>query len=224
MWVDDVVSLTESILMEFLLKYGERGKAVLRAALEVAEEYSASGGNIAGHFDFKGLVTKLEEMGFRYNPSQLLRIMEREYGIIETTYKTSTRRWYSFTDLEAVREVLDRFDGGSDIWEDPEVELLKIQMGILDLESLHRKIMRLSRGDHSSLRFREETRKIVFEELPYVVKVLKEAMKYEELFPDFIAKASEVLRLSKELVARSRRGSQLLSAPSVEVGGVEERG
>ncbi len=219
-----MVSLTESILMEFLMKYGEKGRAVLRAAFEVAEEYLSSGESIAGHFDFRGVVRKLDEIGFKYNPSQLLRIMEREYGIIETTYRTSTRRWYSFTDLDAVRKVLDNFRDEEIFDEDPEIELLKIQVSSLDLDFLRRRILKISRSNPSSPLFKEELRQVVFDELPYVVKVLKKAVKYGDLFSEFIVKATDILRITRELVSRHKRSAQLVPTGSVKLGGINEEG
>ncbi len=197
----DVVTLIESIIHEVLLKYGDRAIAVLRAAYEVMEEYAASGKKVPGHFDFRGVINKLNEWGMKYNPSQLLRIMERDYGIIETAYRTATQRWYVFTDVEAVRNVLSDF--GSDNHggiEDPEAYVLELQIAATGIDTLYSRIKQMSRKGILSPADKEYLRHIVFNDLTLIAKVMKEAMKYGNKYKDFIVKAATLLQTVRSLL------------------------
>jgi hypothetical protein len=200
--------VTESIIAEFLMKYGEKAKVVLRSAYELMNEYRVSGKELAGHFDFRGLIEKLEEVGLRYNPSQLLRIMERDYGIIETSYRTATKRWYVFTDPDAVGRVLEKyvdFPEKMGLLKDPELEVLKLQIKVINIDALYAKARKLASKGFLNIVDEEMVRSIVFNELPLVAKVLKSVLKYEELFQDFISKAIAVIRLMDELATKSSK-------------------
>lgn len=203
-----LVSVTESIIAEFLMKYGEKAKVVLKSAYELMNEYRVSGKELAGHFDFRGLIGKLEEVGLRYNPSQLLRIMERDYGIIETSYRTTAKRWYVFTDPDAVGRVLEKyvdFPGKMGLLKDPELEVLKLQIKAINIDALYAKVKRLASKGFLTVIDEEMIRDIVFNDLPLVARVLKSVLKYEELFQDFISKAITVMRLMDELTTKSSK-------------------
>ena len=89
-------------LLEFLANYGERGLAVVRAAVEAALAGRGSPGVRLGDFSYREVVARLRSWGLDYNPSMLLRILERDYGVIETTYRSSNQHWWRFLDLNAV--------------------------------------------------------------------------------------------------------------------------
>jgi len=197
-----MVTLTESIITEFLLKYEERGKAVIKAALEVSQEYKEMNRWNLGHFDFRGLMRKLEELGIRYNPSRLLRIMERDYGIIETSYKSGTQRWFTFTDLEAVKKVLNSFEDDSNfLINDPERFVLELQVRAIGIDDLYKRIRELSSKGRLTLTDRDFLRKVVFSELPVIARVLRETYKYDGLFNEFKYKAAGLLRSLNKLIS-----------------------
>ncbi len=206
-----MVSLMESVLQEVLLRYGDRAYYVLKAAWEVSEEYAEDGRRYPGDFDFSGVVRKLRSWGIRYNPNQLLRILEREYSVIETTYKSVAQHWYSFADPQAVARVLKEYGGISDDSEgiaDPEAYVLEIQVEAIGIDDVLRKVKAIHRKHTLSVADREFMKRFVIEELPMIAKVLKDALRYEDRFSDFIKKASLTLKLTKEIIThRLKQGS-----------------
>ena len=210
-----MVTLTESIITEFLMKYGERGKAVIKAALEISQEYKDMGRWDLGHFNFKGLVRKLEELGIHYNPSRLLRIMEREYGIIETSYRSGTQRWFIFSDLEAIRKVLKSLESDSSfLIDDPEVFALKLQVNALEVDSIYKKVREMSGKPRLSSVDKDFLRRIIFKDLPVIAKVLKETYRYDGLFNEFKYRSTNLLRLLNKLVHEIPEKSKVLSGTS----------
>ncbi|MEM4035205.1 MAG: hypothetical protein QXU97_01095 [Fervidicoccaceae archaeon] len=153
----------------FLAAYGERGELVLRAALERAWELEASGARVLGDFDNRGLKRKLEERGLKYNPGQLLRRLERDYMLIETSYRSSTQRWWRFVDKSEIERAL----GWKPSEVDVEGKLVRAQFAsiqparlVKDLEEISSKVA-LSRDDV------ERLRRLLFNELELAVKLTK---------------------------------------------------
>ncbi|MEM1879294.1 MAG: hypothetical protein QXJ18_05995, partial [Desulfurococcaceae archaeon] len=98
---------TYTRLIAFLEKYGEKGLIVLKTAFDLSQDPHID--HRLGDFSFKHLVLKLTSIGFNYNPVNLLRILEKEYGIIEKSYSSSNQTWWRFVDIEAVRRVLSEY-------------------------------------------------------------------------------------------------------------------
>ncbi len=196
---------TESILgdVEYRVKvavseYGEKAKIVLRAALEAAEEIRVQGSPRLGDFDYKTLKKKLKEYSMNYNPSLLLRALEREYMIIETSYKSSNQHWWVFVDEDAVRRVILE----EELTEDPEVILLKTQYKtlkpreILDVLSRMESKKKLNEIDKRILR------RIAFEELDLVVKILSRMRERRDLFENEVRILEEILRKASRVASR----------------------
>ncbi len=211
-----MVTFLESVIHEVLMKYGERALYVLKAAVEVTEEYGALGKRTPGDFDSKGLIRKLREWGITYNPSQLLRIMERDYGIIETVYRSATQRWWRFTDITAVKEVIRIYGGGGDeVIEDPEYYVLNLQIEVVDVDKLLNEVKEMYSKSRLSVSERNRIKQIVVEELPVIAKVMKDAQKYGGRYRDFIRKCSFLMRLISELLRRVKLGVVQKSPRSV---------
>jgi len=211
-----LVTLTETIVEEVLVRYGERAKVVLKAAYEVMEEYLASGKKTPGHFDFKGIMRKLSEWGIKYNPSHLLRIMERDYGIIETSYKSVAQKWYVFTDVEAVKKALiDKGVGPRDVIEDPEIYALDIQIAALNIDGLISKVKSIFRRGKLTEVDKEYIREIIFRDVPLIAKVLKDAMRHGDRYREFMIKASYLLRSLKTLSQWSASRKDAFKEPEV---------
>jgi len=209
-----MVSFLESLVQEILVRYGERALYVLKAAIEVMEEYSALGKKGPGDFDNKGLMKKLREWGITYNPNQLLRIMERDYGIIETTYKSATQRWWKFVDISAVKKAVRYFEGDEESFiEDPEDYVLSLQISVLELDRLLNEVRNIYSKSKLSTMEKERVKKIVIEELPVIAKVMKEAQKYEGKYGDFIKKCAFLMKLVSELLIKMKVGE--LQNPSL---------
>ena len=216
-----MTSFLESVIQEVLMRYGERALYVLKAAIEVSEEYSALGKRTPGDFDNKGLIRKLKEWGITYNPSQLLRIMERDYGIIETVYRSATQRWWRFSDITAVKEAIRYFEGDNeDLIEDPEHYVLSLQIDVIDIDRLLNEVKAMYSKSRLSVAEKNRIKQIVVEELPTIAKVMKEAQKYENRYKDFIRKCVFLMKLIGELLRKMRLGSTssyVLEAKNVAV-------
>ncbi len=205
------MSLVAARTKELLEEYGERAALVLKAALQVTDEYRASGKNSLGDFDYKGLVKKLKLMGVEYNPSPLLRKMEREYGIIETSYKSDKQHWWRFVDEEAVREALEE---GEEI-EDPKLAMLKVQAAALELHEIKEKLKKLASKKKLSSAEKKWFRNFAFETLPLVVKIAEEVMEegYED--PELLDSV-RVIKLALR-VAQKMKAKLALELPAMKV-------
>jgi hypothetical protein len=215
---------------EFIATYGERGYYLLRAILEAARELVGRGR--LGDFDYKTVKRKLREMGLDYNPSLLLSRLEKEYGLIETTYRSGGQHWWRILDIAEIEDAIAEYEGRPPLSEslsDPRVRLLRLQFYALEPMRLLERLERLSRrrGREAQRAFRD----IVFRELPgvaeFLSKVREEGLE-EELAPEAalaerILEAAEkiALRLGLIPVARSPLGG--LEEPALR-GGVGEPG
>jgi len=185
-----MVSISESIVLDLLYKYGEKAYLVLKTAYELYSVNAVDGRKVLGDFDFKSLVSKLREKGFNYNPNQLLRIMERDFGIIETTYKSSNQRWWRFTDPSVISKALDIYEGKYEdsLDSDPEVTLLKLQVEVVDIDNILNFISELSVKNSLSVSDKSKLKQMLFNDIPIVVKLFKETQNYENFFKDFNSK------------------------------------
>ena len=127
----DSRDLVKARVLDFLEKYGDKGFIVLKTAIEIS--LSNTNNRRFGDFSYQSLVFRLNSMGIGYNPSNILRILEREYGVIEKTYSSSRQKWYRFIDLDAVREALYEYSYGTS---DPRIRILKIKYNSLEPYSL----------------------------------------------------------------------------------------
>jgi len=194
-------------LREFINIYGERGYYVLKAILEA---YKENWGRASlGDFCYKDVKRKLISYGIKYNPAILLSNLEKEYEVLETTYKSGNQHWWRIVDLEAIEEVVAEYEGRS-VEElnslPPRARLLRIQFYALEPEKLLMKLKRLQNGIKVSPRLLDE---IIFVKLPRIVDFLEKA---EEEFPDElsaeISLAEEILELSERLVLMRRSGRE----------------
>ncbi|ABU81693.1 hypothetical protein [Ignicoccus hospitalis] len=205
------MSLALARVREFLEEYGERAALVLKAALQVTDKYRAEGKNALGDFDYKGLTQTLKLMGVEYKPSLLLSKLEKEYGIIETTYKSGNQHWWRFVEEDAVREALEE----EDEVEDPKLVMLKVQAAALGLEEIKGKLKLLLSKKRLSASDKKWFRNFAFETLPLVAKLAQEVVEegYED--PELL-EALRVLKLSLK-VASKLKSKVPLDLPSLEV-------
>jgi hypothetical protein len=189
----------------FLERYGDKGLIVLRAAFEVAQDPYVD--HRHGDFSFKHLVLRLQSQGFKYNPVNLLRVLEREYGVIEKTYSSSNQTWWRFVDFEAVRSVLSEYYGVS--YEDPRLKYLLIKYRSLEPSTLLETLRRLASKDLLTSGDKEVFKEIVFSVLDKVVEILREMEKYEDVFASEIATLREILNLADVVSSKlvSKRSS-----------------
>ncbi len=201
-------------VLEFLAEYGEKGYAVLRAAAESA--LSAGQRSVRlGDFSYREVVARLRAWGIEYNPSMLLRVLERDYGVIETSYRSSSQHWWRFIDLDATLEALELYEkgvnpteegeGDTGLDEDPEVALLRLQIASLNPYSLLEKLEKLNAKPRLTPADYAVLRSIAFNDLPAAVELVRRA---EELGYE----GEEVQALRRLLNVAARLASKLLRA------------
>lgn len=147
-----------------------------------------------GDFSYKHLVLKLGSMGLVYNPINMLRLLEKELGIIEKSYVSSNQTWWRIVDLEAVRSVLGEYFGVE--VEDPRVKALLIKYRSLEPRSILESLRRMALKENLSRHEREEFKKFVFNTLDKIIELLSEMENYEEVFTAEITVLKEILGLA----------------------------
>lgn len=161
----------EVMLRAFIAEYGERALALLKAIIEESRE----GGNFKlGDFSVKGLRARLKMMGVEYNPVPLLSKLEKEIGAIETTYRSTTQRWWKIVDKSVIQELLREYEGGGEEREDPRVKLLRIQYMSLNPREILETLSKLSTKNSLTQVEKRKLREIAFKELPLLLKILEE--------------------------------------------------
>jgi len=196
----EVLSVRERVF-EALDRYGDRAYIVLKAIVETAKNYLLESRNRYGDFDYRGLVLKLKSMGVDYNPSRLLKTLE-DYGIIETTYHSNSQHWWKINNVDEVEEALREYTGEPGLdQEDPEITLIRVQVESLEPETLKNILQSMLRKKKLGEVDRKKFKRIVFEDLELVVKVLKRAMEYEDVLEVEVKRLREILSLAL-LVAR----------------------
>lgn len=182
--------------LEALGKYGDRARLVLSLALSIADSRRGKPG--LGDFDYKSLVRSLESLGVEYNPSPLLRSLERDYGIVETTYHSSGRHWWRFIDAEAVREALRIYEHGGEAErsDEPGVKLIKAQVAALEPARLLGLLRELASKPRLTSMDKRLFRTLVFGDIELAYRIL---MKIEGEYPDILSSEAETLRQIIEL-------------------------
>ncbi|MEM2376377.1 MAG: hypothetical protein QXZ10_02050 [Sulfolobales archaeon] len=227
-------SLSESIVLDSLYKYGEKAFIVLKTAYEVYQNNSISGKKLLGDFDFKSIIIKLREKGFNYNPNQLLRILERDFGIIETTYRSSNQRWWRFIDPIVVSKALNTYEGKENnlTGDDPEITLLRFQVDIVDLDGLLKLISEFASKEFLTQSERKRIKQLFFEDIPLVVKLFKETQVLDEEFREFNSKVRLMFKYLSILVKKLKGVNidindlnieevETINKPSVKIGEID---
>lgn len=209
-------------VLGFLAEYGERGYSVLRAAVEAASTPRGRGVRL-GDFNSREVAQRLRAWGIQYNPSMLLRILERDYAVIETSYRSSNQHWYRFLDIDAVVEALEEYDrgiepvageetgeDGAGNLEDPEQMLLIVQIASLDPYTLLERLRRLAVKPRLSSSDLAALRRLAFNELENVAALLRRAeeLGYEGEEVEALRQVLTLaLRLARRLLAQGKVSS-----------------
>ncbi|MBP1357085.1 MAG: hypothetical protein JZD40_01145, partial [Sulfolobus sp.] len=160
--------------LEFLLKFGDKGKQVLIAALEVSNENEKTE---LGDFSYKSVTDKLVEKGYSYDPKMILRALEKDYGLIETTYKSSNQHWWKFINKEQVESVVN-----DNKESDPKIELIRIKFYSLEPQKIEKRLQLMSKKSVLTEVDKRTFRVMVFDELSRLAEIYDEASQYEETF------------------------------------------
>ncbi|BBD73048.1 hypothetical protein HS1genome_1437 [Sulfodiicoccus acidiphilus] len=155
---------------EALLKLGDRAETVLRAALEVSE---ARADPQLGDFDYRSVAERLRSSGMG-DPKMVLRVLERDFGVIETSYHSYNQHWWKFVDRDQVIEAL-----GETSMEDPEVQLVRIQFNSLGVEELERKLRFMATKPTITDSDRRSFRELAFDVLPSLTELYRRASVHE---------------------------------------------
>jgi sulfur relay (sulfurtransferase) DsrC/TusE family protein len=184
-------------LAEFLEKYGEKAVNLLNSILEIVEE---KGSRDLGDFEFREVIEYYRERGIKYNPSPLLRILERDFGIIETSYREKERHWWRINGINEVKEGLSEFTREIDD-EEIEMMIIKIKINSLELDEKLRRLKlmltkrKLTESDKLMLR------KMAFSELRFLLSLLREIEGKEELNEE----RRKIIQFVKTLYLASKR-------------------
>lgn len=185
-----------SKLAAFLERFGEKGLLVLKAAFDISQDPNID--HRLGDFSYKHLVLRLASMGLQYNPVNLLRVLEKEYGVIEKSYSSSNQTWWRFSDLESVKRVLsEHYNIEAD---DPKIRALLIKYKSLEPVMLLDRLRKLLVKERLTANDKEAFKEFVFSELDKITMLINEMEKYEEVFHGEISTLREILALA-DLVA-----------------------
>ena len=200
------------MLEDFMARYKERAYVLLKAILEEASKPRR--GPSLGDFSFKGIKARLSSYGVEYNPAILLSKLEKEYGVIETSFRSGSQHWWRIVDREAIENAVREYEGvpRSDVL-DPKVRVLRVQFASLDPESLLRELERIASTPRITRRERERLKEIAFKTLPLIASFLEQAIEHEEELAYEINLASEILTAAERAVARIRERSNKIVIP-----------
>ncbi len=205
-------------MLEFLASYGERGYAVLRAAVEASLNGSSKTIRL-GDFSYREVVAVLRENGVDYNPSMLLRILERDYQVIETSYRSGNQHWWRFVDLAAVMDALEEYEKGvepvpeedegeeGEGIEDPRIAVLQAQFAALGVDEVYEKLARLAAKNRFSRQDRLEFSRIAFTYLERIAMLYERMSEYSDVFQEELALLARTLKAAS-LVARKMSAAQ----------------
>jgi len=194
----------------FLSEYGEKGRVLLESIIEAYHRVRERGGPLLGDFDYRTLVELLETKGGGSRPGRLLRVLEREYDLIETSYKSSRQHWWIIRDIEELRRALEEAsprsrwasaEGGGH--ESARVEALRIRYRLLEPRRLLEELgLYESRGRLS--RFEKEGLREVLKGKVDEVAELIDAMRGvdPEVFREELEVLGEILERASRLSSR----------------------
>ncbi len=184
-------------VVDFLNNYKDKGFIVLKTALDIAIDPGID--HRLGDFSFKLLVLRLQSRGISYDPRNILRILERNYGLIEKSYDSRRQKWWRFVDLEETRRALYEYYSGGSL-DEPRLRLLLLKYKSLEPKKLLDTLRRLSSKEILTSVDKRVFRRLVFDELERIIDILESMMEYEDIFQNEIRVLNEILEMA-EIVA-----------------------
>lgn len=192
----------EDSLRELLAEHGERACILLKA---IYEESRVSSGFKLGDFSVKGVKSRLKSWGVEYNPVPLLLKLEKELGVIETSYRSTTQRWWRVVNMRIIEDALKacglRVDRSPS---DHRVRLLKLQFHALKPGDILRNLRKLESKSALTKSDMEFIRRVAFKELPLLLKLKEEAEKlgYSNDLQNEINLIEELMEVMEKLILR----------------------
>ena len=188
-------------LDEFVAKYGERAYYVLKAILEATMRVR---GARLGDFDLKSLKEVLSSYGLEYNPVPLLYSLEKRYGVIRTSYRSSQQHWWTIVDRRQIERAVAGYEG-REVGDDYGLRLLRVQFYSLEPFEMLRRLKAAASADRGVRKRVLES--IAFDALPRLVEFLERAKeKYQYELSGEIKLAEEILYLAEALAASLSSG------------------
>jgi len=190
------------LLEDYVGRYGSKGEAVLIAAVRAALELDEKNpfGRL-GDFDYKTLKEALAALGETVKPHPYLRALEREYGLITQTYRSTKQQWWSFADRQTLFTWYEERRGRA--LEDPSLKVLLAKYRVLRPRAWLKRLEELSRKGRLSPSEQRELEEFAFAYLDKVASVLREMKERGDTFREEI----EVL---ERLVDLAYKVSQML--------------
>ena len=197
-------------VLEVLVKHGDKAEAVLRAALSIALKNREGGGSRLGDFDYHSVVKKLRLDGIDYNPSSLLNLLERDYGVIETTYRSSGgRHWWRFIDMRAVQEALAEYKGVPGSQASPRLKALRAKVMVLEPRRLLNTLFKMEGKNKLSEADKLLLKRLALVELDVIVDLIDELEKYAPAFSEEIEMLHEIVDLVYRLSLKLNTGEDV---------------
>lgn len=210
----------EALISDFIYRYGERGRALLEAIIRASRRLDKSSTTpLPGDFNYRSVVEELGMMGYTYNPSPLLRILEKEYSLVKTTLHTSGQRWYVLSNKEALEEYIEKLRSGGD--EDPESLVIRLQLESLRIDDIARVLKTLAGRRRWSDADYKKLYIISFKKLPKLVRIYRKIQEDPEKWGAYIRDIEEIFALAKKLRLRAQKD---LEEPFQDVKDNQERG
>ncbi len=207
----------EALISDFIYRYGERGRAVLEAIVRASQKLAKDAVTpLPGDFDYRSVVEELGLMGYSYNPSPLLRILEKEYGLIKTTLHTSGQRWYVLSNREALEDYIEKLRNGGE--EDPEALVIRLQLEALRIDEISKILKSLAGKKRWSDADYRKLYDISFKRMPKLLKIYRKIQDDPERWGSYIRDIGEVFALAKKLKTRqlASKGSEEEIFKSIE--------
>lgn len=209
----------------FLAEYGERGYVVLKAVLDEAKRSKLK--MRLGDVSARGVRERLKLNGIEYNPIPLLTKLEREVGLLETTYKSSSQHWWKVSDIEVLEEVLREYTGEEqpqlNVFESPEARVFKLQLELIGLRELARRISIIASKERLTSSDWIILRKIALDDLPALIKIKKdiESSMLSEEFREELNLIENIIATIESIVEREKRRRERLEESLAYIRGLE---
>ncbi|MEM2301608.1 MAG: hypothetical protein QXR14_05285, partial [Sulfolobales archaeon] len=127
--------------------------------------------------------------------------------LIKTTLHTSSQRWYTISNREALEEYVERLRSGGD--EDPEAVVIRLQIESLRLEDIARSLKNLAEKKRWSDSDYKRLYEISFKKLPKLLRIYRKIQEDPEKWGSYIRSIEEIFMLARKLRSRvSMRASE----------------
>lgn len=208
MYIENTI---KSRVIDFLNKYGDKGYIVLKTIIELTNDPEID--HRLGDFSYKHLVLKLRRIGIDYSPHNMIRILEKEYGLIEKTYISTTQKWWRLVDPETIRNTILEHSSGYSL-EEPGLKLLVIKYRSIEPIYILNTLRRLVVKDKLNSSDKEFFKKIVFNELETIIDLHNKMQQYEEVFREELKILREIINLAERVSLKINNNAKYMNKES----------